>query len=115
MRRLRSKCLLCDGARDGNRYVCWCPAAYARAFKIVDQPRPAIPRSIRHIFVPEQVYQNPHAVIFATSMAHGDLRGRRPPDDGRLDFLMDEGVEEGFLPDMFGMFKYGDGSASTWG
>jgi hypothetical protein len=128
MRRLRSKCLLCDGARDGNRYVCWCPASYARAFKIVDQPKPAIPHSIRHIFVGEQSYPSPAPVIIAGAMTgasvgpfgrdnYGNLRGDRPPDDGRLDFSFDDEVKDDFLPDMFGMFKDVTDlrSESSWG
>jgi hypothetical protein len=85
MHHLRSKCLLCDGASDGNRYVCWCPASYARAFKLVEQPKPVMLPDIRHMF------------------------GYRMPDDGRLDFvLMDDYYgEEDCLPDIFGLFNGG--------
>ncbi len=37
---------------------------------------------------------------------YGDLRGDRPPDDGRLDFvLLEDDVEDDFLPDMLGLFN----------
>jgi hypothetical protein len=89
-------------------YECTCDKQHYWPVEVTAQAMPAATPIIPpYVFVPEQVYQNPHPVIFASSMAHGDLRGHRPPDDGRLDFVLmdDQDGEEDFLPDMFGLFN----------
>jgi hypothetical protein len=94
----RSPCPLCLGARSGNRYACWCPPGYARAFKITDQPQPAAHCVIKQIIVGEQFYpQTPAPLIVHAT-------GGRPPDDMLLDDDED-GADDDFLPDMFGMFN----------
>jgi hypothetical protein len=80
---LRFKCSLCDGARTGNRFVCWCPASYARAFRVVDQPPPAAHRVIQQVIVSEHFFpQSPAPMIaqifgrgYAITTGHGGLVG----------------------------------------
>jgi hypothetical protein len=81
--RRRSQCPECKLGRTINGFPCFCPPAYARAFKVVEKPTPLTAAHIlRHIFVAEQIYAQPAPMIvqmtgqsYATSMAHGALTG----------------------------------------